>query len=508
MNYIKTPRIYCTRTDSGVLFMKDFKLYNDIKSRTKGEIYIGVVGPVRTGKSTFIRNFISQMIIPAMDDENEINRITDELPQAAAGRTVMTTEPKFIPKDGIRIDIGEEINVAFKLIDCVGYMVNGAQGIYEDEHERLVKTPWFEENIPFSKAAEYGTGKVIRDHSTIGVVVTTDGSIGELGRNSYLEAEQRTINELKGINKPFVILVNSKNTSSSMCKNTVKELHEKYNVETLAVDCENMTVDDINRILNSVLKEFPICAVEFYMPKWIELLDEEDEIKKDIILQAREVIQSIGSIKDIEQAKMNKSEHIGMLDYDKFDFTEGIQKITITVPEELYFEHVSEITGEKIEDEYELVSRLKEMSKMKKEYEKYVDVINIAKQKGYGVVLPDKEQIVLKEPEMIKTGNKYGVKIKAESPSVHMIKVNIATEISPIVGSEEQAKDLIGYINNSKADGDIWETNIFGKSVGQLIEDGIRGKMQMLNDDCQTKLQDTMQKVVNETNGGLVCLII
>ena len=491
--------------------MDKFKLYNDIRSRTDGQIYIGVVGPVRTGKSTFIRNFIKAMILPAVKDTNEYERIVDEMPQASKGRTVMTTEPKFIPKEGVKIDIGDGISVAFRLIDCVGYIVPGAQGIYENENERLVKTPWFEESIEFSRAAEYGTGKVIKDHSTIGIVVTTDGSIGELDRSAYLQAENKTIDELKRIRKPFVVIINTNDPTGDACRKAVQEIEEKYDVNPIPLDCEKMTVDDINFLLGRILREFPISAVEFYMPKWIEMLSIDNPIKKAMIDKAREIVFSLDYIKNIDEVKNNPvedNEYIKKINYDKFDFSCGVQRIDMISYEDKYYSFLSEMTGECIEDEYDLIGLIKDMSEIKHEYSKYIDVLDGTVAKGYGIVLPDKEQIVLKEPELFKTGNKYGVKIKAESPSVHMIKVNIGTEISPVVGSEEQAKDLMEYINSSKEKGEIWDTNIFGKSIGQLVEDGIRGKMQTLNDDCQIKLQDTMQKVVNESSGGIVCLII
>ncbi len=489
--------------------MDNLSLYNDIKARTDGEIYIGVVGPVRTGKSTFIKRFIDLMILPGIENPNEKERVIDEIPQSGAGRTVMTTEPKFIPKDAVSISLGNGIKADFRLIDCVGYVVKGTQGVYEDDKERLVKTPWFKEQIPFSKAAEYGTGKVIKDHSTIGIVVTTDGTIGDLPRENYLEAEEKTIKELKTQGKPFIVLLNSANPSGEDALRTADYISRKYGVTVLPVNCEKLTREDINNILLKILYEFPVCSLEFYLPKWVDMLDNDNDIKKEIMECAAGILNSVTYIKDIKgNMPLPESKYISKIKYDNFDFNEGRQKINIYVDDKYYYENLSELTGEKINDEYELITMIRSLSAMKKKYGRYIEAADASMMKGYGVVMPDRTEITLSEPEVIKTGNKFGVKIKAQSPSVHMIRVNIGTEISPIVGSEEQANDLIKYINESSADGGVWDTSIFGKSVGQLVEDGIHSKIQMINDDCQVKLQDTMQKVVNENSGGLVCLII
>lgn len=489
--------------------MDNFNLYRDIKARTDGEIYIGVVGPVRTGKSTFIKKFMDLMVLPGIENLNEKERIIDELPQSAAGRTVMTTEPKFIPKDAVEINLGGNIRADFRLIDCVGYLIKGAQGVYEDDKERLVKTPWFDEEIPFTKAAEYGTGKVIKDHSTIGIVITTDGSIGEIPRENYLEAEDKTITELKRINKPFIVIVNCVDPSDSDTTRTVEYISQKYDVTAVPVNCDRITKDDINNILLKILYEFPVGSLEFYMPKWIEMLSPDNPIKSEIIECAKTILNNVTYIKDISGSLTETtSEYITRVKFDNFDFNDGVQKINFYVDEKYYYENLSELCGENITDEYELISMIRSLSSMKKEFGRYTEAARSSMMKGYGVVMPDRDEITLSEPEIIKTGNKYGVKLKATSPSVHMIRVNIGTEISPIVGSEEQAKDLIGYIKAGENEGSVWDTNIFGKSIGQLVEDGIRGKIQMLNDDCQVKLQETMQKVVNESSGGLVCLII
>ena len=488
---------------------KEFQLYKDIQSRTGGDIYIGVVGPVRTGKSTFINRFMDLMIIPEIDNPSEKERVIDELPQSAGGKTVMTTEPKFIPKEAVEINLKEHINAKFRLIDCVGFMIKDAQGIYENEKERYVKTPWFPTEIPFTKAAEYGTQKVIKDHSTIGIVITTDGTIGEFSREDYIEAEDKTITELKKINKPFVVLVNSTFPKSSQAVKAAEGISRKYNVAALPVDCKKMDKSDLNEILRTILYEFPVNSMEFYMPKWVEMLPMEHPIKENLLMCVRSIMDKVTYIKDVMEFNCEcSSDYVSDFKFEDFDFLNGLQKINILIDDKFYYENLSELTGELIQDEYELISLIKSLSCLKKNYEKYLTAIEASKSKGYGVVMPERSEITLNEPELIKTNNKYGVRIKAESPSVHMIKVSIGTEISPIVGSEDQANDLIRYIKDSALEGDVWNASIFGKSMGQLIEDGIKGKIQMLNDDCQLKLQDTMQKVVNETSGGLVCLII
>ena len=489
--------------------MDNLSLYEDIKARTGGEIYLGVVGPVRTGKSTFIRRFMDLCIIPSITDMNEKRRIIDELPQAGVGRTVMTTEPKFIPKSGIEVSLSENIKAKFRLIDCVGYIVDNVQGIYEDDKERMVKTPWFTDNIPFSKAAEIGTQKVIRDHSTIGIVITTDGSIGELTRDSYISAEEKTINELKQINKPFIVIVNTTFPDSDYARNIAKEISFKHNITAIPMDCENLNKNDVNTILSGILNEFPVDLIEFQIPAWAESLPNDNPVKNELILNAKEFLDKITFIKDISKDCSNAdNEYISEIRINDFDFANGVLNIDFCLDDKWYYMHLSNMTGETIEDEYSLINLIKKLTKFDKEFNGYNDAVNLARQKGYGVVVPKLEEIKLFDPEIIKNGNKYGVKLKAESPSVHLIKVNIGTEISPIVGSKEQAEDLLEYIKDSKKDGNVWETNIFGKTIGDLVEEGIRTKINTINDDCQLKLIDTMQKVINETSNGIVCLII
>ena len=491
------------------MFLDTYNIYKDINARTEGEIYIGVVGPVRSGKSTFIKHFAEKLILPYMEEGAGKERTKDELPQSAGGRTVMTTEPKFIPREACTITPVEDVSMKIRLIDCVGFMIDGATGVVEEGHERLVKTPWYDYEIPFSEAAEFGTRKVIKDHSTVGIVMTTDGSIGELPRDSYKAAEEATINELKKIGKPFVVVVNSKNPASKLASECVEEIKKTYATEAVSLDCEKLTLEDVNRTLELLLNSFPVNGIEFYFDRWIETLPDDNEIKQAMVECAGQILDRITYIRDFTKDSLKvQNKYIEDVKSEPVDMADGIIRLTFKVDDGLYYDMLSSLAGEKIENEFELINLIKEYAKEKNSLERYNAAIDTVRQRGYGVVSPSKEEISISEPEVIKNGGRYGVKIKAESPSYHMIKVNIGTEIAPIVGSEEQAKDLKKYIDENTKKGDAWDINIFGKTIEQLVDDGIRTKLAMMNDDCQTKLMDTMQKVVNDNSGGLICLII
>nr|WP_296466642.1 stage IV sporulation protein A [uncultured Acetatifactor sp.] len=486
-----------------------YDLYNDIKNRTGGEIYIGVLGPVRTGKSTFIKRFMEEMVLPYMEDEHAKLRAQDELPQSAGGKTITTTEPKFIPNEAASVVLSGEIPVSVRLIDCVGYMVEGAAGHMEEDMERMVKTPWFDYEIPFTQAAEIGTDKVMNDHSTIGLVITTDGSFGEIPRGNYLEAEEKTILALKKLRKPFLVLVNSQKPYSEDAKRVAEEIGEKYGVAAVTVNCEQLKKEDIHMLLENVLYEFPISSIEFYMPKWVEMLPWDNRMKQDIIGQVGAMMKDYSTIRDVRRKPIElTSEYIKRCKTDAICLSDGVIRVTLDAEESYYYEMLTEMVGETIADEYQLISKLKSFAAMKHEYAKVLDAVNMVRIKGYGVVTPDKDEITLEKPELIKHGNKFGVKIKASSPSIHMIRANIETEIAPIVGTEEQANDLIGFINQEDRESGIWNTNIFGKTVEQLVNDGITAKVAVIGEESQLKLQDTMQKIVNDSNGGMVCIII
>ena len=490
--------------------MEVFDIYRDIQARTNGEIYLGIVGPVRTGKSTFIKRFMDLLVLPKMENDHSRERTRDELPQSASGRTIMTTEPKFVPKEAAEISLLDDVNVKVRLIDCVGYMVEGASGHMENEEERKVKTPWFEYEIPFTKAASIGTQKVIHDHATIGIVITTDGSICELKRDGYMAAEEKTIKELQAIGKPFIVLVNSKKPYGDEAKRVAEELKEKYQVTTMTVNCEQLREEDIHRIMEKVLFEFPISEVQFYIPKWVEMLPTEHKIKADLIYHMKEILKNMSEIKDaVAGIEKRESDYIEEIKLEQIEMDTGCVRIRVQIPERYYYEMLSDMTGMDICGEYELVRTMKEMAVMKQEYDEVKDAMESVKMKGYGVVHPKREEIQMDEPTIIKQGNKYGVRIRSEAPSIHMIRANIETEIAPIVGNEQQANDLVRYIKeNSEEEGGVWTTNIFGKSIEDLVTDGMRNKIMMINDESQMKLQDTMQKIVNDSNGGMVCIII
>lgn len=490
--------------------MNTYDLYHDIQERTGGEIYIGVVGPVRTGKSTFIKRFMDVMVLPYMEDEHARVRAQDEMPQSAGGKTITTTEPKFIPKEAAKVALNDDVEVSVRLIDCVGYMVDGAAGHLEENEERMVKTPWFDHEIPFTQAAEIGTDKVISDHSTIGLVVTTDGSFGDIPRSNYLAAEEKTIMALKRLGKPFLVLLNSQKPFSDETKKMAEEIAAKYGVTVLPVNCEQLKKEDIHRILEQILYEFPISVMEFYMPKWVEMLPADNRMKQELIEKAFALMKAYDTVRDVVSNSVQMdSQYIKRTKTDSVNMSDGSIKVLLDVDDCYYYEMLSEMIGEDITDEYQLIGKLKEFAAMKKEYAKVLSAVNSVRMKGYGVVTPEKGEITLNQPELIKHGSKFGVKIKAVSPSIHMIRANIETEIAPIVGTQEQADDLIKYINQAdNSDQGIWDTNIFGKTVEQLVGEGITSKVASIGEESQVKLQDTMQKIVNDSNGGMVCIII
>lgn len=490
--------------------MNTFDLYKDIETRTGGEIYIGVVGPVRTGKSTFIKRFMDVLVLPNMEDEHAKMQARDELPQSASGKTIMTTEPKFVPKEGAKITVADDIHVKVRLIDCVGYMVEGASGHIENDTERQVKTPWFDYEIPFTRAAEIGTRKVIHDHSTIGIVITTDGSFSELPRENYKPVEAKTIQELQSIGKPFIVLVNSQKPYSEEAKRTAEEIHDTYGVMTMSVNCEQLKEEDIHRIMEQMLEAFPVSEVRFFIPKWAEMLPSGHKLKEELLHYAKSVMDQIREIGDVSKDTVNPdSSYIEDVRIGNIAMDKGNVDLEIRIPDSYYYEMLSEMTGMEMKSQYDLVRTIQQFSKLCKEYETMKDAIDSVRARGYGVVTPTRDEIKIAEPVIIRQGNKFGVKIHSEAPSIHMIKANIETEIAPIVGNERQAEDLIQYIENAaKSKEGVWSTNIFGKSIEELVMDGMRNKIMMINDESQAKLQDTMQKIVNDSNGGMVCIII
>ena len=489
--------------------MENFQVYRDIQARTGGDIYIGVVGPVRTGKSTFIRRFMELVALPGMDEKMQ-KEVRDQLPLSGSGKMITTVEPKFIPKEAVSVDLGEDRKAKVRLIDCVGFLVKDAGGNVEDGKERMVKTPWFSRAIPFHEAAKAGTEKVIQEHSTIGLVITTDGSFGEIARENFVPAEEQTVAELKTQGKPFLIIVNSQFPYKEDTTQMVNELQKKYQVPVVAINCEQLKKEDIALLLEKILYEFPIAQLQFFIPKWVEMLPADSELKSQILSQIKVCMKKLLHIRDVTRESVKlEGPYVQDTLLDHVGLSDGTIQIRLQIDDKYYYKMLSDMSGIPMESEYELIHTMKELASMKEKYVKVKDALDAVNSSGYGVVVPELSQIQLEEPAVIRQGNKYGVKIKSKSPSIHMIKANIETEIAPIVGTEQQAKDLITYIGESDARGEsIWETNIFGKSVEQLVQDGIRSKLAMISEESQVKLQDTMQKIVNDSKGGLVCIII
>ncbi len=491
--------------------MEKFDVYKDISARTGGEIYIGVVGPVRTGKSTFIKRMMELLVLPGMEDVHSKEQAMDELPQSSNGKTITTTEPKFIPRDAARIQVTDGVAISVRMIDCVGYMVNGAIGHMEGEKERLVKTPWFDGEIPFTQAAETGTRKVIADHSTIGIVVTTDGSFGDLPRENYLDAEEKTVSELKRLGKPFLLLLNCRKPYSEDARALALSLSEKYGISAIPVNCEQLKREDVLRILEGVLEEFPVTQIDFQIPKWLEILPHSHWMKTKTVEMARAILGQVNWMKDAGRwALESLPEFVREVRLTQKDLSNGKIRLEIVTDPSYYYQVISDYAGMPIRGEYELFKTFVDLARKKEEFETIGKAMEAVKGQGYGVVTPGRSQIHLEEPQVIRHGGKYGVRMKASAPSIHLIRSSIETEIAPIVGNEQQANDLISYIKSSGAEDPdrIWDANIFGKSVEQIVEDGIQSKINQMTQQCQQKLQDTLQKIINDSNGGLICIII
>lgn len=489
--------------------MENFQVYRDIQARTGGDIYIGVVGPVRTGKSTFIRRFMELVALPGMAEEKRAE-VRDQLPLSGSGKLITTVEPKFIPKEAVPVLLGGEQKVNVRLIDCVGYLVNDAAGHVEEGKERMVKTPWSDREIPFHEAASLGTRKVIEEHSTIGLVITSDGSFGEIPRESFPEAEEKTILELKKQGKPFLVLVNSQAPYKEETQRLVNSIAEKYQVTALSVNCEQLRREDVGRILENILYEFPVSEIRFFIPKWVEMQPTDSEVKSQILGQIREAMKHMAHIRDITRESVKlQGPYVQDTLLEGMELSDGTVRVRVQINDEYYYRMLSEMSGIPMTSEYDLIHTMKDLAAVKQEYVKVQDALASVRGSGYGVVVPQLDEIRMEDPTVIKQGSKYGVKIRSKSPSIHMIKANIETEIAPIVGTEEQAKDLIQYISESSQRGEsVWDTSIFGKSIQQLVQDGIHAKITAISEESQAKLQDTMQKIVNDSRGGLVCIII
>lgn len=492
--------------------MEERNIYHDISQRTNGDIYIGVVGPVRTGKSTFIKKFMDTVVIPHMESDYQRDRAVDELPQSASGRTIMTTEPKFIPEKAVTVRIDDSAAFDVRMIDCVGYIVPSALGYIEDDQPRMVMTPWYEEPIPFNMAAEIGTRKVITEHSTIGLVITTDGSISEIPREEYEEAEERVIRELQEIRKPFVVLLNCLEPDTEEARALAAALSEKYRVPVMPVSCLDMDEEEIRSILAKILCEFPVREIQIEMPRWIASLEKGHWLREAVFTALREAGGSISRVRELSGMvrQVCGCEQIQQAELSSVELGSGLAKIQLQLSPNLFYRILGEKTGIEIHDEGALFRSLQELSAMKREYEKIRQAYEDVKETGYGIVMPDIDELTLEEPEIIRQGSKYGIRLKAAAPSIHLMRTQICTELTPIVGSEQQSEELVMYLLKEfeESPGKIWESNIFGKSLHELVNEGLHNKLYRMPDDARNKLRETIERIINDGCSGLICIIL
>ncbi len=492
--------------------MEKVDILKDIAERTGGDIYLGVVGAVRTGKSTFIKRFMEQVVIPNIRDEAERIRATDELPQSGAGKTITTIEPKFVPNQAVNLQVDEGLDVNMRLVDCVGYAIDGAKG-YEDENgPRMINTPWFDEPIPFQEAAEVGTRKVIQDHSTIGIVVSTDGSITDIPRSSYEEIEERVINELKELGKPFILLLNSTNPYGEQAQALRGELAEKYDIPVIALSVATMGEDEILGVMREALFEFPVHEVNVNLPSWVMVLNEDHWLRREFESAVRETVQDIKRLRDVDRVvsqflQFDFIEHAAL---SGMDMGHGVAEIDLMAPDELYDQILTEVVGVEIKGKDHLLELMQDFAIAKREYDKVADALKMVRTTGYGVAAPSVEEMTLDEPELIKQGPRFGVRLKATAPSIHMVRVNVQSEFAPIIGSERQSEELVNYLMKDFENDPlrIWESDIFGRSLNSIVREGIQAKLSMMPENARFKLQETLERIINEGSGGLIAIIL
>lgn len=492
--------------------MSDIDIYEDIALRTDGDIYLGVVGPVRTGKSTFIKRFMETLVIPRIDNVYRLERARDELPQSGSGRTIMTAEPKFIPEEAVSIHLGDGVDASVRLIDSVGYMVNGASGQFEDGSERMVTTPWFDHEVTLTEAAEQGTHKVISEHSTIGLVVTCDGSICDIPRESYVAAEERVIRELKAIGKPFAVILNSTEPASAAVRSLAEQLSRQYDVSCMAVNCLTMGEEEIADILRLVLLEFPAGEIGFYLPSWVEALPAAHPLREKVFSSILSHCRNVGRLRDVYDiaASLSGEETGASARVRSVRMGSGSAYITMEYPQALYYQTISEQSGFSIRNDGDLMKLLTEMRDVKREYDRVRDALQEVRETGYGIVVPSSEELKLEEPEIVRQGGRYGVRLKASAPSIHMIMANVETEVSPALGGEKASEEIINFLLQG-FEGDtsrIWESNIFGKSLYDIAGEGVMNKLRHMPPNAQGKLQQTLTRIVNEGSSSLICIII
>ena len=492
--------------------MEKFEIYDDIRERTNGEIYVGVVGPVRVGKSTFITEFMKKLVIPNITGKHSKERTIDELPQSADGKTIMTTQPKFVPNEAVKISVHDGVELKVRLIDCVGYLVSGAMGHIENDAPRKVKTPWSEEEMPFEQAAEIGTQKVMKEHSTVGIVVTTDGSVTEIARPNYVEAEERVVNEMKESGKPFVIALNCKSPASSETKKLASSLEEKYGVPVIALNALEMKESDIDKVFEKLLYEFPVTSIKVSMPRWLQALDFDDEIIQEITAEMRNFAQGMSKLSDIDKTRIafTESESFDPVTFSSVEMGDGTVKFSVIPKDGLFYRVLSKECGYEINDDFELINYIKELAVAKLEYDKVKDALEQVKETGYGIVAPRESDFEIEEPELVRQGSKFGVKIKASAPSLHILRVDVATEVTPLVGTEEQSRELVSdlALQIQESPQAIWQTNLLGKSLSELIGDNINSKIIMMPADAQKKMRKTLGRIINEGKGGIICILL
>ncbi len=492
--------------------MERIDVFKDISKRTNGDIYLGIVGAVRTGKSTFIKKFMEQVVLPNIEDEGERMRAQDELPQSAAGKTIMTTEPKFIPNQAVSIKVEEGLDVNVRLVDCVGYAVNGAKGFEDENGPRMIHTPWYEDPIPFHDAAEIGTRKVIQEHSTIGVIVTTDGTIGEIDREDYIEAETKVVDELKEVGKPFIMVVNSLRPNSQETELLRKELAEFHDMPVLAMNIESMTEHDVYNVLREALYEFPVLEVNVNLPSWVMVLEESHWLRENYQEAIQTTVKNIKRLRDVDQIVTDfaEYEYIEKANLAGMEMGEGVAEIDLHAPDYLYDDILKEIVGEEIRGKDHLLELMQSFAHAKREYDQVAGALQMVKQTGYGIAAPSVEDMALDEPEIIRQGARFGVRLKAVAPSIHMIKVEVESEFSPIIGTEKQSEELVRYLMQDFEEDplSIWESDIFGRSLNSIVREGIQGKISLMPENARYKLKDTLERIINEGSGGLIAIIL
>lgn len=492
--------------------MDKIDIFKDISKRTNGDVYLGIVGAVRTGKSTFIKRFMELVVLPNIAEENDRIRAHDELPQSAAGRTIMTTEPKFVPNQAVSINIEDGLDVNVRLVDCVGYAVDGAKGFEDEDGPRMINTPWYEDPIPFHDAAEIGTRKVIQEHSTIGIVITTDGTIGDIPRTDYVDAEMKVIHELKEVGKPFIMIVNSARPTDKDTEMLRQKLAEEHDVPVLCMSIETMNEHDVNNVLRESLFEFPVLEVNVNLPSWVMVLHENHWLKRNYEEAIQTTVRNIKRLRDVNSIvnEFSEYEYIDHAQISGMEMGEGIAEIDLFAPQNLYENILKEIVGEEIRGKDHLLALMQDFTHAKREYDQIAGALQMVKQTGYGIAAPSVQDMELDEPEIIKQGSRFGVRLKAVAPSIHMIKVEVESEFAPIIGTEKQSEELVKYLMQDFEEDplSIWNSDIFGRSLSSIVREGIQAKISLMPENARYKLKDTLERIINEGSGGLIAIIL